>query len=579
MLNRYLVFLVSVLNTQRLVTLTFILLLPALFVGYFGDDYLHYISLNQLLTLPPANDGSLFGLFSFVNDDPARNQILKNYSIVPWWGTEDAVWKFWRPLTEITHYIDYVWIKQVEVMHLNSILIFVAIVLLLKPSYGIVSQDKILISLAAIIFAISNIHAYTIAWLCNRSALLALFFGLLTLIFHHKTLNDKRFYFASISTVVLAFLSGEMGASTGAILFAYAIFLDPNGFKKGICRILPYFGVFLVWAYFYKHFGMGVFNSTLYYINPTDTPLTYLQHLMQRAPQIFFSAFTPIPSDILARLVNPLRSWAVALGYVFTFMIVVFTLFGVYRRQAAFFITVLFIVTLPAAASFPADRNLVFVSFASSGLVAIMILQLKSIVFSESENSEVKAQLKTFSALLIFNILILCHLIISPLTLPVISYFPKIVNSSNVKLTESFNQAIGTSKKQVISFGGVPTSLIFLAPISLTEGHSLPSSILNLTLKQDEFSIHEIDSHTLGLSSEKGFFSQSDKGIHTMMADMQVGQVFQLPEASIKIMSMNKAGFPTRLEVKTKSNVRDINYLVSHKGKFQAIDFKELSSL
>jgi hypothetical protein len=85
-----------------------ILSLSALDTGLVADDYIHRAKLlGQWLS--PDTDASLWGLFSFIEGTPEQVLAFKETGFGPWWMFEEfpARIAFWRPLTEITHWIDY----------------------------------------------------------------------------------------------------------------------------------------------------------------------------------------------------------------------------------------------------------------------------------------------------------------------------------------------------------------------------------------------------------------------------------------------------------------------------------------
>ncbi|HAG97136.1 MAG TPA: hypothetical protein DCL78_23610, partial [Gammaproteobacteria bacterium] len=115
---------------------TFLLCIPALFTGFMGDDYLHYALLNADLPIAKPDDLSLFGLFSFINGDPERNRLLMDYSLIPWWTYSELKYAFWRPLSELSHWLDYqLWPNQPWLMHLHNIVWYMGALVLIAKLY------------------------------------------------------------------------------------------------------------------------------------------------------------------------------------------------------------------------------------------------------------------------------------------------------------------------------------------------------------------------------------------------------------------------------------------------------------
>ena len=62
-----------------------LLTLPSLFSGLRLDDYLHREMLTGRFSWS-VNDASLFGLFSFLDGDPARMADMRERGFAQWWA-------------------------------------------------------------------------------------------------------------------------------------------------------------------------------------------------------------------------------------------------------------------------------------------------------------------------------------------------------------------------------------------------------------------------------------------------------------------------------------------------------------
>src|SRR5690606_7960320 len=85
---------------------------------------------NQIAWLPEAQaQGSWFGLFSFLDGNPERTRVLMEQGMVPWWTLPEVQYAFWRPVTELTHALDYrFWPQQPVLMHLHSLVYFALVI-------------------------------------------------------------------------------------------------------------------------------------------------------------------------------------------------------------------------------------------------------------------------------------------------------------------------------------------------------------------------------------------------------------------------------------------------------------------
>src|SRR5258708_21904314 len=127
--------------------------------------------------------------------------------------------------------------------------------------------------LAALLFAVEDGHALPAAWLANRNSLLATLFGLLALTVHDRWRRDgwRPGAWWGSAFLALALLSGELGLGVLAYLAAYALLLDPAGWRRGLTAAIPAGGVFLTWAAAYRLLGFGASGSGMY-LDPLASP-------------------------------------------------------------------------------------------------------------------------------------------------------------------------------------------------------------------------------------------------------------------------------------------------------------------
>jgi hypothetical protein len=99
--------------------------LPALWTGLVADDYIHRAMLLRL----PGFVTEPLGLFSFVPATDA-GEAIPSFGL-PWWTAPDLRLAFWRPVTALTHGVDYaMWPDAPWLMHLQSLLWYGAAVVL-----------------------------------------------------------------------------------------------------------------------------------------------------------------------------------------------------------------------------------------------------------------------------------------------------------------------------------------------------------------------------------------------------------------------------------------------------------------
>lgn len=104
-----------------LAVLCALLVLPSLGAGYLLDDFLHQNTLAG--TVQAHGPLSPYGLFVFVDGDPASVDGMVDAGTLPWWTLESLQIKFWRPLTELTHGLDHALGPNVPVLaHAHAVM-------------------------------------------------------------------------------------------------------------------------------------------------------------------------------------------------------------------------------------------------------------------------------------------------------------------------------------------------------------------------------------------------------------------------------------------------------------------------
>ena len=95
------------------------LMLPSIGGGLFHDDLIHWAKLQKDVGLParyygtphlPSDSGTaaaaMRDMFAMTRT-PGEEKTLKDLGLVPWWASEQLRISNWRPLTALTHWLDY----------------------------------------------------------------------------------------------------------------------------------------------------------------------------------------------------------------------------------------------------------------------------------------------------------------------------------------------------------------------------------------------------------------------------------------------------------------------------------------
>ncbi len=520
--------------------LAFFLVLPSLTVGLQLDDWLHRMILLDRMVIPPAEDASLFGLFSFFSGDTEQIKQCIDLGVVPWWTLQNIRVSFWRPISEITHWIDYrLWPNFPSMMHLQSILWFSGVVFAVSKLYKKLLGPTFVAGLAALLYAIDDAHAMPTAWIANRNALIAVFFGAFSLLTHIKWRKDgwKPGIIIAPFFLLLGLLSGEAVIGICGYFFAYALFVDNCSYLKKLLSLFPYITVTVIWWFTYKYLGFGTWGSGTY-IDPGQEPFLYTSNFISSAPILLLSQWALPPAQTSSFLPKDLFIiyWLLAVSFILTLSIILLPLI---RKSAIarFWTLGMIIALIPICTTFPHDRLIFFVGIGAMGLLA----QFFTSWFNKAEWLPTK---KTWliPAKIFIIFFIIVHLVLATIFLPI-----------GTKMDLVLNEIINDSTENELLDADFPDQhLILMNPPGAF--HVLNTGIMRY-LKNKKISKHSrmlgtgsvplhitrTDSQTLEILSEKGYIpSYLDVLFRGRAHPMTVGQKVELTGLSIEVLSLTK---------------------------------------
>ncbi len=109
-----------------------VLATPALWTGLQFDDYMLERQIRGASGVGEVA-GELFRLHPGNHDDTAR---LMEQGILPWWTYPDMRVAFWRPVSAITHWLDYqLWPDHPVWMHFQSLVWFALLIVTVTVLY------------------------------------------------------------------------------------------------------------------------------------------------------------------------------------------------------------------------------------------------------------------------------------------------------------------------------------------------------------------------------------------------------------------------------------------------------------
>jgi hypothetical protein len=402
-----------------LAALSFILSSSCLFLGFYLDDSIARYIYSDLPGAKRLYD-LLSGGYGISTGSPSDNHFLIEEGWAPWWTYEHLKGALFRPVSLAAHLLDaHFFLDNAVAMRLQSLAWVSFLAFTITRMYRR-SLGALVGGLAALLFAIDHTHGFEVGYICNRHTLVAATFGVLCLD-QHLRFREQRKTVAAIAAslfYLLALLSSEAATSIGAYLFAYAAFAENGPLKPRVFSIAPYLVITGVWQAGYKLAGYGSFGIGLY-LDPTAEPLRFFREFLERGPILLQGLFFAPPADFyeLAPSKYAIAMWVSAL-LVTIALVAAFGPVLSRDRKARFWAVGLLLSLIPASATIPSNRQLLFASIGGMALLA-QTWHLYAVKLRSVNTSGALAWSERLGAIFLF-----VHLVISPMILPVTTCSP-----------------------------------------------------------------------------------------------------------------------------------------------------------
>lgn len=517
--------------------------------GIYFDDHIHRLKLETPHLLPPSQYGTLGGLFAFGTGDPELVRHAMEIGTVPWWTYQELKIAFFRPISAMSHWVDYrFWPDKPALMHLQSILWLGAFVFTAAMFYRRIMSPLWVAGLAGLIFAIDDAHGIPAGWLANRNALIAAVWGLCALICHDRWRREGWKAGAVCAPVcfLLGLFSAEAGLGAGAYLVAYELFLVTGKLRKKIMGILPYVMVGTLWYCIYHLWGFGTEGGGGY-IDPGQNPLGYLTALFERLPVLLYGQWF-FPNAVIYGMLPKAAAHIVLVVVYGILACMAVVLWPIVKRdgEAKFWALGMVLALLPACATTPDNRLLLFSGLGAMGLLARLLAAWSERATWLPSSRVWKGTAHVFAIIFIF-----VHFIIAPLFLPLQSQ--GVAQLSDITLEKPL---MDLSEND--SFRG--KTLVFVnPPIPFAVGHipfvceqyAIPrpqtTRVLATGLSSD-LTITRTDNTSLEIESNGGFITHSfDRLYRGASHPMAVGQRVELTDMTIQVLTLTEDQRPLKV--------------------------------
>ncbi len=349
-----------------------LLALPSLSAGFFADDLLHVaIVSGQLSSILPA---APLDMFRFSSGDPAWVQEMIRKGLFPWWADTHSRLAFFRPLSALTHILDYrLWAMNPVGHHITNTLLWLLVLLGAGSLIRRLAPTARAATLSFFIFALADARALVITWVANRNALVATALSFAALVAWDSYRRGAGRTRAALAWLLfgLALLGGEAALGGLALLLGYEALRLPDGRPFNARRLAattPFLACAAAYVTWYKLAGYGASGSGMY-IDPATDPGTWVQAAAVRLPTLLGGLLWGWPVDLW---LNGGAARAVLITGGLVLLPVSIAVFaGTVRRHRGIAAVALggTLALIPVTATFPAARLLLLPGVAGALIV------------------------------------------------------------------------------------------------------------------------------------------------------------------------------------------------------------------
>ncbi|MCJ7439967.1 MAG: hypothetical protein MUO25_00100 [Thermoanaerobaculaceae bacterium] len=526
-----------------------LLTLPALRAGLIGDDYFHRAVLLHRGEVAPFMR-PVMDLFAFVKPgEPA--ELMRRVGYLPWWSDPGVRISLFRPITALTHMLDYtLWPDGIVLQHLHSLGWFFLGVFLVAALYRRVPDMPVAAAaLAGLFFAVEDAHTYPAGWLANRNALLCLVCGTAALICHVRWRASGRTRWLALGLLLFSVGLGCGEATLGALgyVVAWQLTMEPKQARiRSTAVLLPYLGLVFLWRLLYDTLGYGVAGSRLY-VDPGQRPLLFLQALAERWPVLLAGQWFQIPIDLWILLTWPQRlalwvaSVALAAGVVWLFWPLL------KRPIARFWAIGMALSIVPLCAAFPMERLLIFSGIGGFGLLALFV---DSYVFSSPVSSRWRRSAAI--ALLVLHGPIAAVLLVGQtFGLPMLGDFFTAAARHSPGGPEIAHQTF-------VYVNGNDFPVVYSRVVRIANGDPAPRRVAQLASMTDTNRIYRKDRYTLVITPADGFLARPvDRLFASGNRRFDSGDRIDRPDYQAEVLSVTRDGRPASVSFQFRHPLED----------------------
>jgi hypothetical protein len=470
-----------------------VMLVPCLWVGLVFDDLTQSLIVRHRLPLPIGP----LDLFRFVSRDPAERRYFLEIGYTPWWVGSETQVNYFRPLAALTHVVDYRWWPSAGwLMHVENLLWYAGLVLAADALYRRWIPIPWVAGLAAFLYAFDRAHAFPVAWVANRNALMSALFGVLALHAHDRWRSARQVRSACTSGVwlLLSLLSAESGVAILGYLVAYALFVDRGDVRARCLSLVPSLVLVASWRAGYAALGHGV-TDTGWSADPLGDPIRFAIRTANFLPIFLQSEVWGIPGDLLS-VRNAVIPWAAlaCAGALLLFGWVARPLLS-RNESSRFFAAGAILSTLPLAGTIPCNRYLLWTGIGTMGLVAQLV---EGAVGVEA----VRGRLTP----VVVGAVLLCRGVVSPSCLPFDAAALGFLRMEYNTAAASLPEGPSASARTVVLLNAPGDLSMDLSVMRMARGEPVPAHMYVLTSAVQSLRVSRRAPDSMDVDAAEGWF-------------------------------------------------------------------------
>ena len=523
--------------------LAMLLMLPSLSAGLIGDDHLFR---ERLTGLPgEATPGTFFGLYIFADGQPAHVQALKDVGHFPWWGSGQLKLMFWRPLAELSHWLDYqLWPSSPALMHLHSLLWFGLLVGLLGRLYRMLDPDPVRTTLSTLVFAVSSLHMLAVIWLAARNQLMAGCCLLVTVMAYHRWRQGGGLRHGLLAMLALGIglACGEAAIATVGYLAAYALAFEQGKSWRGrLTALLPFIAIVVIWRLVYDQMGYGSHGSGGY-IDPGQDPARFLLAMVKRLPTLLLAQLLGVSSSILHHLTSAGQAlYALAAAATVGACALAGHHFGLWSTPLVRFLALGAVFALvPVCAAESHDRLLLNAEFGLSAVLATLFLSAAS----QRRMRPARGGIARAAGALV-AVMMVVHLALFPIASLAAAALAGKVSGIFTRDEPMSLVDVGPEGRDHVILVNPPRALFvgYYPFIRRSFGAPNPASLQALASGDGALTMRVLDEHTMRLHAPEGFGDNLSRDI--VKQPFRPGERMRAGRFVMTVESVSATGWPT----------------------------------